>query len=255
MISKNRLKQIQSLAYKKYRDRGGLFLAEGPKVVEELLAAYPPAYVAATEEWLDAHPLPGVETEVVTPEELRRASLMQTPQHVLALLRKPQGDTDTLPSGNDVSKNLVLALDNIQDPGNLGTIVRICNWFGIGHIVCSPDTADVYAPKVIQATMGALAKVKVHYTPLASYLRQLPADTPVYGTFLEGSNIYTEALTPGGIVVMGNEGKGVSPEVAACINRRLFIPPFPTTASPVECLNVAIATAITVSEFRHRLHL
>ena len=133
--------------------------------------------------------------------------------------------------------------------------MRICNWFGIGHIVCSPDTADVYAPKVIQATMGALAKVKVHYTPLAGYLRQLPADTPVYGTFLEGSNIYTEALTPGGIVVMGNEGKGVSPEVAACINRRLFIPPFPTTASHVESLNVAIATAITVSEFRHRLHL
>ena len=178
MISKNRLKQIQSLAYKKYRDRGGLFLAEGPKVVEELLAAYPPAYVAATEEWLDAHPLSGVETEVVTPEELRRASLMQTPQHVLALLRKPQGDTDTLPSGNDVSKNLVLALDNIQDPGNLGTIVRICNWFGIGHIVCSPDTADVYAPKVIQATMGALAKVKVHYTPLAGYLPTHPFTAP-----------------------------------------------------------------------------
>ena len=146
----------------------------------------------------------------------------------------------------------MLALDDVQDPGNLGTIIRIADWFGIHHIICSTGTADAFSPKVVQATMGAIARVKIHYTDLPSYLSTLPKGTPVYGTFLEGDDIYTLPLSDHGIIVMGNEGNGISPATAKAVTDKLFIPNWPEGAKTSESLNVAVATAITCSEFRRR---
>ena len=151
------------------------------------------------------------------------------------------------------TQELMLALDGVQDPGNLGTICRIADWFGIENIICSQDTADIFNPKAIQATMGAISRVHVHYTDLQKYLRNASdADIPVYGTFLDGDNIYEHRLSPHGIIVMGNEGKGISAGIAQNISRRLLIPNYPPERITTESLNVAVATAITCAEFRRR---
>ena len=147
---------------------------------------------------------------------------------------------------------MVLALDGVQDPGNLGTIVRIADWWGIDHVVCSHDTADVFAPKVVQATMGAIARVKVSYVDLPQWLESLPNEVAVCGTFLDGDNIYAAPLPPSGVLVMGNEGKGISADVEATVNLRLLIPSFPAHRPTSESLNVAIATAVAVAEFRRQ---
>ena len=151
-----------------------------------------------------------------------------------------------------VSQSLCLALDDIQDPGNLGTIIRVADWFGIEHIFCSQGTVDVYNPKTIQATMGALARVKLHYCDLPSFIASL-GDVPVYGTFLDGDNMYEKELTPHGLIVMGNEGNGVSAEVANLVNERLYIPNYPPQRETSESLNVAMATGIICAEFRRRM--
>ena len=252
MWSKNKQKWVRSLAIKKYRDREGCFIAEGPKVVEELLVAYKPLLFVATHEWAESQPNLDAETYILSAEELARVSLMQAPQQVLAVFHKPTEGNVPLSLGKELSSQLVLLLDGIQDPGNLGTIVRVANWFGITHLVCSPDTADVYSPKVVQATMGALSKVGVHYTKLTEFLDTVSPEIPIYGTFLEGKNIYEAPLTSGGLIIMGNEGQGISPEVAEHVNHKLYIPPFPLGNTHVESLNVAIATAITIAEFRRR---
>ena len=148
--------------------------------------------------------------------------------------------------------SLILALDGVQDPGNLGTIIRIADWFGITDIVCSEDTADAYNPKTVQATMGSIARTKIVYTDLSAYLESLPNETPVYGTMLDGTDIYEQSLTRHGVIIMGNEGKGISKEITRHINHRLFIPEYPKDRPSAESLNVAIATAITCAEFRRR---
>ena len=150
-----------------------------------------------------------------------------------------------------VNNKLVLALDGVQDPGNLGTIIRIADWFGISTIVCSEDTVDAWNPKVVQATMGSIARVNIIYLSLEALFDSLPDDFPVYGTLLDGDDIYQQPLSQNGIIVMGNEGNGISPEIRAKVNRRLLIPRF-RTGDSAESLNVAIATAITCSEFRRR---
>lgn len=252
MISKNRQKLIRSLERKKGRLESGLFVAEGPKLVGELLMAqWQPLYVAATEEWwkANAHLRQKVEeTDLVTEEELQRCSLQKTPQQVLSLFRIP---ADCQQLSDVASEGLCLALDGVQDPGNLGTIVRLADWFGIQHIFCSPTTADIFSPKAIQATMGAISRVHVHYIDLIKELSLCQA--PIYGTHLDGENIYEKNLTQNGVIVMGNEGKGISPEVGALVNQRLFIPPYPADRTTVESLNVAIATAIVCAEFRRRV--
>ena len=189
MLSKNKLKYIRSLELKKNRREEHAFLAEGPKLVGELLGHFPCRYLAATAEWMDAHPgIAADEVMRVTDEELARASLLKTPQQVLAVFgmceEEPGADFASLVRGT-----LCLALDGVQDPGNLGTIVRLADWFGIEHIFCSPDTVDIYNPKAVQATMGAIARVRLHYVPLAMLIATLGEDTPVYGTFLDGENI------------------------------------------------------------------
>ena len=253
-ISKNQIKFVRQLEQKKYRRREGLFVAEGTKVVGDLLAHYQPHSVYATEEWLAkntssiSHHPSSVFT--VTDEELRRISFLQHPQQVLALFPLPTMAAANFSLFTD-HFSLSIALDGIQDPGNLGTIIRIADWFGIEQIICSEDTVDAWNPKVIQATMGSIARVNIIYINLSDFIDTLPPDYPVYGTLLDGDNIYTQPLTPHGLIVMGNEGNGISPEIRQKINRRLFIPSY-RTDDTAESLNVAIATAITCAEFRRR---
>ena len=264
MISKNKIKYIRSLELKKNRNKEGKFVAEGFKVVDDLLALQPADLIVATQEWLHGKHLAD-QTEVieVTEEELKKVSFLQHPQQVLAVFRQDTGcnKQDSNNSQEDAeeknfgfskinTQELSLALDGVQDPGNLGTIIRIADWFGITHIYCSQDTADVYNPKVVQATMGSIARVKVEYGNLLGLVESLPADVPVYGTLLDGDNIYQQQLENRGLIVMGNEGKGISPALAKKVNRRLLIPNFPEGRATADSLNVAIATAITCSEFR-----
>ncbi len=246
MISKNKIKYIRSLELKKNRNKEGKFVAEGFKVVDDLLALQPADLIVATQEWLHGKHLAD-QTEVieVTEEELKKVSFLQHPQQVLAVFNQAQDGDFSINT-----QELSLALDGVQDPGNLGTIIRIADWFGITHIYCSQDTADVYNPKVVQATMGSIARVKVEYGNLLALVESLPADVPVYGTLLDGDNIYQQQLENRGLIVMGNEGKGISPALAKKVNRRLLIPNFPEGRATADSLNVAIATAITCSEFR-----
>lgn len=248
MLSKNKIKYIRSLELKKNRKEEHVFVAEGHKLVGDLLEHFSCRLLVATREWLERNS--GVRADEVievNQEELTRASLLKTPQEVLAVFEQP-----SYPMCPEVmADSLCLALDDVQDPGNLGTIIRLADWFGIEHIFCSLGTADVYNPKTIQATMGALARVKVHYGNLPDIIKSVK-DAPVYGTFLDGDNMYGKNLSPHGLIVMGNEGKGVSPEVAALVNERLYIPNYPPQRETSESLNVAMATAIVCSEFRRR---
>ena len=248
MISKATIKKIHALDMRKFRRNERLFVAEGPKLVDELCATMKPVYIAALPEWIseNAKILSGTEYDIVTPDELQRASLQKNPQQVIALFPIPEHRFCT----EQLKNELVLMLDGVQDPGNLGTIARIADWFGISNILCSAETADIYNPKAVQATMGALARVKFHYTDLLQLLSQY--DGPVYGTFLDGENIYGQELSENGIIVMGNEGKGISQGVGEMINRRLYIPNYPIGTQTTESLNVAIATSIVCAEFRRR---
>lgn len=248
MISKATIKKIHALDMRKFRRNERLFVAEGPKLVDELCATMKPVYIAALPEWIseNAKIASGTEYDIVTPDELQRASLQKNPQQVIALFPIPEHRFCT----EQLRNELVLMLDGVQDPGNLGTIARIADWFGIRNIICSAETADIYNPKAVQATMGALARVKFHYTDLLQLLSQY--DGPVYGTFLDGENIYGQELSENGIIVMGNEGKGISQGVGEMINRRLYIPNYPIGTQTTESLNVAIATSIVCAEFRRR---
>ena len=249
MISAAKIKLIHSLSRKKYRIENGLFLAEGPKLVDELSGRFPCTFAAGTAGWMEHHRgFRANQIECVSDTELAKASLLQSPQEVLALFRLP----DTTGDIHIAEKELCLALDGVQDPGNLGTIVRIADWFGIEHIFCSTDTADVFNPKAVQATMGAIARVQVHYMHLTGEIAGLPAGVPVYGTFMDGKDIYSTELHKSGIIVMGNEGSGISPEMENLVTERIGIPSFPAGRATSESLNVAVATAITCSEFRRR---
>lgn len=250
MLSKNKQKLLRLLAAKKHRDEMGLFIAEGPKVVGDLLGSVPCHMIFGTAEWLTANAVVADEIVEVTQTELERISLLKTPRDVVGVFRRPEcGETTMAKFADIAAKELTLALDGVQDPGNVGTIIRIADWFGIHHIFCSPDSADAFSPKTVMATMGAIARVKIHYVSLVELLEACSV-VPVYGTFLDGANIYTQELSDNGIIVMGNEGNGISPTVAAAVSRRLFIPSFPPEAPTSESLNVAIATAITCAEFR-----
>lgn len=253
MLSKNKIKLIKSLDSKKERIAHRLFVAEGEKITEELIDNKSDIiYLAGTEKWYlknKEKKIADFENDVVSDEELKKASFLKTPQNVLCLVKIPVLDLNLEYLQNDLS----LILDNVQDPGNLGTIVRIADWFGIGSIICSPTTADVYNPKVVQATMGAISRVKVYYENLDNILLQLKQlNSPIYGTTLEGENIYTSTLTPHGFIVMGNESNGLRPETLSFLNKQLFIPFFPENQKRSESLNVAIATSIVCSEFRRR---
>ncbi len=251
MISQNKRKAIRLLEQKKRRDTESLFVAEGRKVVGDLLRGGMRAtYIAATPERIAelGHLTAGVETVEATTDEIAEVSALQTRSEIIAIFRKPSAPVPQ-PGGG----NLIIALDGIQDPGNMGTIIRTADWFGVTDIVCSTACADAFGPKTVQATMGALARVRVSYTDLAKWLlanSESASPVPVYGTYLEGDNIYKVSLASSGIILMGNEGHGIDPKLSGFVSRKLFIPSFPAGRQTSESLNVGTATAITLSEFR-----
>lgn len=248
MLSRTKIREIRSLEIKKFRDERGLFVAEGNKLVTALLPAFECEWLIAYSSWIAAQgDIPAKELVAAQGEaDMRRVSFLKTPPDVVAVMRKPSCTLHEV----DPESELVLALDGVQDPGNLGTIVRLADWFGIRHIVCSRDTADVYSPKTVQATMGALAHVRVHYTDLEAYVAR-SKNAPVYGAFLCGKNIYEEPLARHGLIVMGNEGQGIRPGIATMIQKRLFIPSYPPSSTGTsESLNVAVAAAVVCAEFR-----
>ena len=201
-ISKNKIKFIRSLEQKKVRREERVFLAEGPKLTADLLGHFRCRYLAATDDWLASHnTIEADEIDTATIDEIARASLLKTPQDVIAIFNQRKEKTDI----TVIEKQLCLALDDVQDPGNLGTIIRIADWFGIEHIFCSTNTVDVYSPKVVQATMGALSRVHLHYVSLTELIGKLNKNVPIYGTLLDGTNIYTQELSTTGLIVMGNE--------------------------------------------------
>ena len=238
MISKAEIKRIQALRLKKHRDESGLFVVEGEKMVAEALAS-------------------GFEVENVYRlediggEAMERITMLSSPSPALAVVRKPgalsAGEIDALVA----ARPLCLALDSVRDPGNLGTIVRIADWFGIDAIFASHDTVELFNPKAVQATMGAIFRRKVIYCDLPQVAKRfVEMDMPVYGTFLDGKDIYQEKLSSEGLIVMGSESNGIGPDMARLVTDRLFIPPYPRDAAGSESLNVAIATAITCAFFR-----
>lgn len=255
MISKNQIKFIKGLELKKFRKSSQSFVAEGPKLILDILPYFQCKILIAKTEWLHNHTketsLYCKSTEIieVNEEELLRVSFLKSPQEVLGVFTIPHHEMDL---HSCARQRLCLALDDVQDPGNLGTIIRIADWFGIEDIFCSPGTADVYNPKTVQATMGAIARVRLHYLPLAETLQQTECDYPIYGTLLEGKNIYERDLKNNGLIIMGNEGKGLSPEIRRLVTDSLYIPSYPTDRPTSESLNVAIATAIVCAEFRRR---
>lgn len=250
MLSKNKIKHIQSLKVKKYRAIHEEFIAEGEKISEELLQSdFTIKSVYATSQWLSANKQllkKTVETIEITFDELKKISGLNTPNEVLLVCSIPQYKLQT----EALSKHLSIVLDNVQDPGNLGTIIRLADWFGIENIICSEDCADMYIPKVVQATMGSITRVKLHYTKLSSFFKDISKENiPIYGALLNGKNIYKQSLSSTGIIVMGNESKGISKEVMAYIKYPLLIPSF-SLKKEIDSLNVAMATAIICSEFK-----
>lgn len=250
MLSKNKIKFIRSLEQKKFRKESGCFIAEGNKLVADLSGHFHCKILLATVHWLESNSnIEAEEIIEVTKEELSRTSLLKTPQDVLAVFEIPTYSTDK----EKPEKELCLALDDVQDPGNLGTIIRIADWFGITDIFCSKGTVDAFNPKTVQATMGALARVRLHYCDLKGLITGLK-ETPVFGTFLDGDDIYNKELSKNGLIIMGNEGNGISNEISELINNRILIPNFPKGTETSESLNVAVATAIVCSEFRRRMN-
>lgn len=247
-ISANEIKRVRSLSDKKFRDRYGLFCVEGEKMVDEALRS-------------------GFDVETVYrkdeigEEQMGRISSLSSPSPALAVVRKPQDinlSSDAALSDALGQSGLYLALDTIRDPGNLGTILRVADWFGIDAVFAAPDTVDVFNPKVVQATMGAIFRVKFHYAEIPALCRAaVSAGGNVYGTFLDGSDMYEKQLNPGkdspSVIVIGNESNGISNEVAGLVSDRLYIPPYPKNDTGSESLNAAVATAITVAEFRRRM--
>ena len=241
MLVKSQVKYIQSLGQKKLRDEANIFVAEGPKIIAELISEMPDQVLSiyATSEWLHANKTSTISAEIieVSNNELERISQLTTPNEVLALIRKPM-----LPPAIEVKGRISLALDGIQDPGNLGTIIRTADWFGISQIVCSPNCADVYNSKVIQSSMGSIARVRVYYLELKPWLES-EVDISMYGATLDGTDIRKVEKFSEGIIVIGNESKGISQDIMDMLKQRITIP----RKGRAESLNAAVATAIILS--------
>ncbi|WP_264520471.1 TrmH family RNA methyltransferase [Flavobacterium sp. N1994] len=239
MVSKNQIKLITSIQHKKYRQEHQLFIAEGVKVIQELLQSnFVLEHLFVTEAIFEQ--VNNAQKTVVKEQDMKRISALSSPSSCLALFKIPAPSTI-----ND--NGLIVALDDIRDPGNLGTIIRLCDWFGITQLLCSSETVDVYNPKVIQATMGSIARVNVNYVDLKAFILNSPL--PVYGTFMDGNNIYKEELPKECILILGNEANGISSELQKLAKNKIAIPRF-GTLQQTESLNVATATAILLSEFR-----
>lgn len=250
MLSKNLIKLVRSLEMKKFRKETGLFVAEGEKLVNDLISSGVESFkIIATEKHAAAlRNNRDIELVVVDDEELKKVSFLKSPQGIVGLFKQK----NCAPDVATPRRELCLALDDVQDPGNLGTIIRIADWFGIEHIYCSIGTVDIYNPKTVQATMGAISRVNIYYVDLPQFLSSLEKSIPMYGTFLDGKNIYEHKLSANGVIVMGNEGKGIGAECEKFIDERILIPNYPAGRATSESLNVSTATAIVCGEFRRR---
>ena len=247
-LSKNKIKYIQSLKQKKYRNQYNTFIAEGSKLILDLMPHLSCQLLVIDEDIEhDMLKIEAEETITTNRAEIKKASHLATAPDAIAVFYQLQHKLSDI----DFIDKLTLMLDGVQDPGNLGTIIRIADWFGIENIICSLDTVDVYNTKTVQATMGALSRVNILYANIANIIAKHP-NSAIYGTFLEGENIYTQILKTEGFIVMGNEGKGIRPELENLISHRLYIPSFSTNRTTSESLNVAVATAIVCSEFKRR---
>ncbi|MGL2987009.1 TrmH family RNA methyltransferase [Flavobacterium sp. RSSA_27] len=243
MVSKNQIKLISSLHQKKHRIAHQLFIAEGVKGIHELLNSnFELEHLYVTVD--DFVTVASTKKTVISDVDLKKISALTTPNTCLAVFK--------MPKERAVEKEgLIVALDSIRDPGNMGTILRLCDWFGVSQVICSKETVDLYNPKVVQATMGSIARVTVNYLDLKEFLST--TDLPVYGTFMEGEVVYQSKLSTSGIVVLGNEANGISPEIEALVTQRISIPRF-GDLQQTESLNVATATAIVLSEFKRRVY-
>jgi len=249
MLSKNKIKFFNSLKLRKFRIKHNLFLAEGEKLTFDLLQSEikPKFILTISKELVPENKNNNFEIIELDSAEIGKISQLKTPSKIIGIFEIPNYIFDL----NEINKTLSIFCDNIQNPGNLGTIIRTADWFGIKNIFCSEHTVDVYNPKTIQATMGSIASVKVHYVNKTDFFLSLDKNFWTYGTFLKGKNIYHTKLSETGIIVIGNEGKGISKEITPFITEKLFIPDFNTEKS-VESLNASVATAIICSEFKRR---
>lgn len=241
MVSKNQIKLITSLQHKKYRNEHQLFIAEGVKVIQELLQSnFVLEHLFITEALFEK--ISDSQKTLVKETDMKRITALSSPSSCLAIFK--------MPSVSEIdNKGLIVALDDIRDPGNLGTIIRLCDWFGVKQLVCSKETVDLYNPKVIQATMGSVARVNVSYVDLNAFVAI--SALPVFGTFMDGANVYKEKLPAEGILVLGNEANGISEALEKNIKNRIAIPRF-GDIQQTESLNVATAAAIFLSEFRRQ---
>ncbi|NND63066.1 MAG: RNA methyltransferase [Flavobacteriaceae bacterium] len=240
LISKGQIKTITSLHQKKYRQKLGSFIAEGPKIISDLVESGLKLQQVFSTQSL---PTANFDVELMSEKELQKISALKTANSMLAVFE--------IPIREEIEESgLIVALDAIRDPGNLGTIIRLCDWFGISHLVCTEDTADCYNPKVVQASMGSIARVNVHYVALKDYLQK--TNLPIFGAFMDGDSVYETILPNVGILVMGNEANGISTEISETIQHRLSIPNF-SKNNNAESLNVATATAVLLSEFRRTI--
>ncbi|GMN10503.1 RNA methyltransferase [Croceitalea sp. MTPC9] len=238
MVSKNQLKLIKSLHQKKYRNEHGLFFVEGVKGVKELLnSSFKVFKVLVTKEFNSI--FPNIETEEITDVELKNISALKNPSGVLAIFEIPEQLPVDL-------KDWIVVLDDVRDPGNLGTIIRLCDWYGIKSLVCSKETVDSFNPKVLQATMGSIARVNIVYRDLEVFLTN--TDLPIFGSFMKGTSIYKKELPDAGVLIMGNEANGISIKVEHSITEKITIPQFGNQSA--ESLNVATATGIILSKIR-----
>ncbi len=251
MLSKNTIKFINSLQKKKYRNKNKLFIVEGDKMVKEIINSDLEIekffFNRYWEENINQIKLLN-EFDIITEDELKKISSLKTPNNVLAIVKMPDYEIDK----DEIENELSIVLDDLQDPGNLGTIIRTADWFGIKNIICSLNSADVYNPKVVQATMGAIARVKVHYVDIETFLENFhfADDFKIYGTFLKGDNLYKTNLNNKGLIIMGNESQGISKKIERFVNKKIYIPNYPAYGKTSESLNVSTATAIVCYEFR-----
>ncbi len=255
MISKSQIKFINSLRIKKYRKEHGLFIAEGDKLVEEILhSSLKVNSLFAAESWIKSNQADIQDLEIkifsIKEAELKKVSSLTTPNQILAIVHIPKYTYDR----NDLINNISLALDDVQDPGNLGSIIRIADWFGISDIFCSYNCVDAFNPKVIQSSMGSVCRVRLHYVALGELLKSYSDDEDfkIYGTLLEGESIFESDLSDSGIIIFGNESSGISEELLPYIHRKLFVPHYSRSGESIDSLNVSMAAAIVCSEFRRR---
>lgn len=248
LLTNSMRKTYASLTTAKGRRQLGLFMAQGDKCVSDTIGYFNTEAIIATQEWLKDNSHISLDNNVILckNDDLHRISSMNCPPEVIAIYHIPDFGIP------DLSDKLIVALDCIQDPGNLGTIIRVCDWMGVNTILASKDTVDVWSPKVVQSTMGAISRVKVYYCDLVQTLSSLSNDIRIYGTFLEGVSLYDANLSKSGVIIMGNEGNGISDNLNHLITDKITIPPYPVNSPTSESLNVAMATGITLAEFRRR---